>query len=131
MARFYLDENVSGALVAMLLALGYDAVSTAQLNRKGATDVSQLMFAARNGRVLITYDADHFDLLHEAWRTFSREWGVDQRALHPGILALPDPGGLSIVDAARLVAELIQSGEPVENRLLVWKRATGWREIVR
>ena len=75
--------------------------------------------------------ANCFDLLHEAWRSFSRGWGVDQQTRHPGILALPDPGTLSVADAARLIDELLRSEESVENRLLVWKRATGWREVVR
>lgn len=129
MWRLYLDENVSAALIAALLALGFNVVSTAQLGRKGATDVSQLLFAARDGRVLITYDTDHFEIVHEAWRSFALEWGVHQRARHPGILGLPDPGLLKTPDAAALVDELFRSGEEVENRLLVWRRPTGWREI--
>ena len=130
MWRFFLDENVSEALLAALIALGFNAVSTAQLGGKRATDVSQLLFAARDGRVPITYDTDHFEILHEAWRSFAREWGVHQLARHPGILGLPDPGLLAVSDAARIVDELFRSGEAVENRLLVRRRFTGWREIV-
>ena len=125
----YLDENVAEALAPALGALGLDAVTTVGLGRKGATDVSQLTYAARTQRILITHDVGHYEMLHEAWQTWARDWGVADRARHPGILLLPDPGLLPVADAARLVAELLAGVDTVENRLFAWKMATGWREI--
>jgi hypothetical protein len=126
---FYLDENVSERLATGLNALGHDAVTTAELGRKGATDVSQLSFAARERRILITYDTDHFEMLHEAWRSWSHDWGVQDRIRHAGILRLPDPGILPVPDATRVVIDLLKRIEAVENRLFVWLTTSGWQEI--
>lgn len=126
---FYLDENVSERLAAGLNTLGHDAVTTAELGRKGATDVSQLSYAARERRILITYDTDHFEMLYEAWRTLSRDWGVQDRSRHAGILRLPDPGILPIADAARAVIDLLMRIDSVENRLFVWLTTSGWQEF--
>lgn len=125
----YLDENVSGRLGTALESLGHDVVTTAELGRKGASDVSQLSFAARTRRVLITHDTGHFEMLHEAWLSWSREWQVADRVRHPGLLFLPDPGILHIADAARLVNELLATGATLVNRLWAWKPTTGWQEI--
>ena len=125
----YLDENVSEALATSLHAFGYDAITTAGLGRKGASDVSQLSFAAWTRRVLITYDFGHYAMLHEAWQTWAQDWGVSDRVRHPGILILPDPGLLPVADAARVVDELLTDTGTVENRLFQWKVSTGWHAI--
>ena len=129
MADCVLDENVSESLAPALQSLGHDAVTTTGLGRKGATDVSQLSYAARTRRVLITHDARHYAMLHEAWQTWSRDWGVSDRVRHPGILFLPDPGILSIEDAPSLVDDLLSTVESVENHLFAWKRSSGWLEL--
>ncbi len=127
--EFYLDENVAEEMVPALRRLGHDAVSTAQLGNKGATDVQQLLLAGRMGRVLITHNFRHFALLHEAWLAFAAEWGVPAAPRHPGILIIPDAGVVPSADAARAIDQLIASSGSVAGRLLAWKPATGWREV--
>ena len=129
MADCVLDENVSESLAPALQSLGHDAVTTTELGRKGATDVSQLSFAARMRRVLITYDTGHYEMLHEAWRTWSADWSVADRAHHAGILLLPDLGVLPTIEAARVIGELLARACTLGNRLFVWEVASGWHEI--
>lgn len=64
--RFYLDEDVTEKLVGPLVAIGYDAVSTKDVGRKGSKDFDQLLFAAVERRLLITFNAADFRLLHGA-----------------------------------------------------------------
>lgn len=110
----YLDENVSGRLGEMLRTFGHDVFTTDDLGRKGSTDGDQFSFTAHAGRVFVTHDAGDFELLHEAWRRWSHDWGVTEGAVHAGILLLllPDPGIL-----------------PLADRLLALTRRSGWREI--
>ena len=129
MEDLLLDENVSERLAEELRRLGYDVATTAALGRKGATDVSQLSFAARMRRVLITYDTGHYEMLHEAWRMWSVDWSVADRAHHAGILLLPDPGVLPTIEAARVIGELLARACALGNRLFVWEVASGWHEI--
>jgi predicted nuclease of predicted toxin-antitoxin system len=128
-AQFYLDENVSAVLAALLRALGHDVVTTAELGHKGASNVRLLSFAARSRRILISHDTGHFAMLHEAWQTWAEDWGVGASARHPGILLVPDSGVLPVAEAARVAHELVNATTSVENQLLVWTRAKGWREI--
>jgi len=39
---------------------GYDAVTTEEANRKGASDEEQLTFAIAEGRAILTHNARHF-----------------------------------------------------------------------
>jgi hypothetical protein len=124
----YLDENVGEPLAAILRQLGHDADTTSEVGNKGATDVRQPLYAVRERRIVVTHDEGHFRMLHEAWVSFAREWGVGHSAKHPGILIIPTPPRLQFADAARVLVEIIGRPEPVENRLLVWRRAEGWVE---
>jgi len=124
-----LDENVSGRLGDAIRAFGYDVLTTDALGRKGASDVDQLSFAALSRRLLITHDAGHFELLHEAWHRWSRDWGVASEQRHGGILLLPDPGVLAIASAAHAIDELLRAKPALSRRLLVLTRSTVWQEL--
>jgi Domain of unknown function (DUF5615) len=128
-ARFYLDESLTEQLVTLLIALGHDAVSTNALGRKGIRDHQQLLFAANEQRILITFNIADFVLLHEAWRDWSAAWGTSPDvARHAGILAIQqDKRGLSAQQLATVVHDLVEREESLANRLFVWQRATGWR----
>lgn len=76
MIRFHLDENVPSAIAEGLRRRGIDATTTPQAGLLSADDESQLSFAHRQGRVLITSDAD-FLRLH------------DRGASHAGIAYSP------------------------------------------
>ena len=125
-----LDENVSERLAETLRGVGYDVATTAELGRKGATDVSQLSFAARSRRVLVSYNVRHFEMLHEAWRTRSADWNVVGRARHAGILLVPDPGVLSNASTTHVIHQLLSGSAEIENRLFAWDVQLGWQEIV-
>jgi len=53
---FYIDQNCSPALAALLQQLGYRATTAAQQSLSRALDNDQLLFAARQSAVLITRD---------------------------------------------------------------------------
>ncbi len=64
MLRYYLDEHLPQALAEQLRARGLDAVMTAEAGNANQRlpDESQLAFAAREGRVLVTEDQDFTQL---------------------------------------------------------------------
>jgi hypothetical protein len=60
-----MDEHVPSAVTAGLRLRGVDVLTVQEAVMVGATDQDQLAFAARQGRVLFTHDAD-FLRLHAA-----------------------------------------------------------------
>ncbi len=128
---FYLDENFPEVMAALLIALGFEAVSTNSLGRKGARDHNQLLFAAQTERVVVTYNVADFLLLHDAWRDWSAAWGTSPTvARHAGILIFhQDKRGFPVATIAQLIADLVGRSGSLENRCFVWKRVTGWREV--
>lgn len=56
--RLYLDECVEKNVVRGLQSMGIDVESAHTLNRRSDDDLSQLVFAAREERTLLTYDTD-------------------------------------------------------------------------
>lgn len=65
--RFFTDEDIYGAVAAALRRNGFDANSTPESGRLGASDESQLQWASGEDRVLITFNVAHFAGLHAAW----------------------------------------------------------------
>jgi len=128
--RFYLDENLPHRLAARLDELGHDAVSTDQLGNKGTRDHRQLLLAAHVARILVTYNAGDFRLLHDAWRDWSQAWGATAQARHTGILIIQQEHGLTLVLLAQVIADLVARVEGFGNRLFAWNRRQGWHEIV-
>jgi hypothetical protein len=62
--RFFMDEDVYGAVVPALRRAGFDALSTTETGRGGATDESQLDWASAENRVLFTFNVGHFANAH-------------------------------------------------------------------
>ncbi|HTQ40869.1 MAG TPA: DUF5615 family PIN-like protein [Pirellulales bacterium] len=58
MLRFHLDESVSSAVAAGLRRRGIAVTTTSDAGLRHANDEEQLAFALREGRVLVTHDAD-------------------------------------------------------------------------
>jgi predicted nuclease of predicted toxin-antitoxin system len=56
--RFHLDEHISTSIAAGLRRRGVDVTTTAEAELMGADDEAQLAFAASQGRVMVTQDAD-------------------------------------------------------------------------
>lgn len=70
--RFLTDEDVYGSIAGKLRRRGIDAVSTPEAGRLGETDASQLAWAARENRVLLTFNVAHFARLHNESRRLGR-----------------------------------------------------------
>ncbi len=63
--RFYTDEHVAWAVVKGLRGRGIDVLTVTEAGWAGATDTAHLARAQRDGRVVLTHDAD-FLRLHAA-----------------------------------------------------------------
>ncbi len=118
----YGDHNFARPAVEFLRGFGYDVVASREIAYERAFDDEQLIFAARHGRVLLTHNGDDFDLLHDAWRRWSLEWGV-QRS-HAGILVLPQEW--THERKAREIDHFLRSGPALANQLFRWRIGTGW-----
>lgn len=60
--RIYADEHISPRIVLGLRRRGIDVVTTAEAGNLGVSDANQLSYAKRNGRALLTHDADFLRL---------------------------------------------------------------------
>ena len=70
--RFHLDEHVDPDIARALRQYGIDVSTTVEAGLRTAADPDQLAFVQREGRVLVTHDADFLRLAAQ---------GVN----HPGI----------------------------------------------
>ena len=103
--RFLTDEDLYGSVAGKLRRRGIDAVSTPETDRLGETDTSQLAWAAREGRVLLTFNVAHFARLHSEWLRLGRH--------HAGIVvSIHRPIG----DVLRRVAALAAAVDAEEMR---------------
>jgi predicted nuclease of predicted toxin-antitoxin system len=77
MPRFLLDEHVWGGLVEVGHELGADVLLVQTRLAAGADDEAVLAFAASQGRILLTSNAQDFAPLVASWFLAEREhWGV-------------------------------------------------------
>jgi predicted nuclease of predicted toxin-antitoxin system len=60
--RFHLDENVSHAVARALRQFNIDVTTTVDAGLRQANDPTQLAYARREKRVLVTHDADFLRL---------------------------------------------------------------------
>jgi hypothetical protein len=98
--RFHLDENCDTRIAAALRLHGIDLTTSREAGVVGAPDESQLAYAAAQGRVIMTHDAD-FLRLHAVG------------AAHAGIVYCP-PQSRSLGDVIRLLVliwELLEAPE--------------------
>lgn len=79
--RFLLDEDLNPTVAEVARGLGLDAVSVHEVDRRGLSDDEQLLWAAREARVLVTRNRDDFIALTvERFRTGEA---------HAGLLIVP------------------------------------------
>jgi hypothetical protein len=128
--RLYIDEDPPEALSKELRALGHDAVNTRELGYKGRHDPWQLAFAALERRIFVTCNFRDFAMLHEAWLLWSGEWRLAPKTAHSGVVVLPNDGRTLLPMLVQLVQEVANLEQSLENRLLYWRRGSGWNEIV-
>lgn len=126
MVAFYLDEDVSEDLVPFLQQHGHFVTTTASENRKRASDPRQLLYAVARGWVFITYNRDHYELLHDAWLMWSNDWGMQRE--HNGIL-IPQPVPKEqLAHIADAIHDLVRdSNMRLINSLYQWSQDKGWR----
>jgi hypothetical protein len=128
LARLYLDHNVSLRAVPAILADGHDVVSTHDLGAALRPDDAQLLFAAQDGRIVVTLDRHDLTMLHDAWLSWPRAYD----------LALPPHSGILVVDStnadnlARTIVAFLaaSSSEQLANGLFWWHHLDGWRRRV-
>lgn len=65
--RFYLDEDVSVIVAAILRARGFEVITARDTGQLGRSDTEQLTFGASVGHVLITHNRVDFERLHREW----------------------------------------------------------------
>lgn len=65
--RLYLDADVDVKLAASLRRVGYDCVSAREIGNADLDDESQMIFAANEGRVLLTHNIQDFVPIFERW----------------------------------------------------------------
>jgi len=65
--KILIDEDVWTGLAETLRQAGYDAASVSDLERKGLSDEEQLIFAAAEGRAIITHNIQDFAPLAELY----------------------------------------------------------------
>lgn len=104
--RFYLDEDLAPAIAVALRTRGVDAVSAHEVGNVGFGDEAQLVFAARQGRCLVSGNARDF-------RSLSRD-AVEQARPHAGIVLCPPrirgPGVGAVVRALMELAQRYPAG---------------------
>jgi hypothetical protein len=127
--QLYVDEDPHKDLAPRLTDVGHFAVSTLQLGLKGHSDPWQLAFAARERRIFVTCNFKHFEMLHEAWTSWSAEWGIESRVRHSGILVIPNGSEITVDQMIAIVAEILDRESDLNNRLFRWRPSTGWREL--
>jgi predicted nuclease of predicted toxin-antitoxin system len=101
--KFYTDEHVPRAVTEGLRRRGVDVVTVQDAGTQGAEDARHLDFAAREGRVVLTQDAD-FLRLHAA--------GVS----HAGIVYVPQQTPIrEILRSLTILHELLRPEDMVRH----------------
>jgi hypothetical protein len=65
--RFFTDEDIHGSVANALRRAGVDARSTPEAGRLHEADESQLLWAANQGFVVVTFNVGHFVSRHVDW----------------------------------------------------------------
>ncbi|MBI2938804.1 MAG: DUF5615 family PIN-like protein [Chloroflexi bacterium] len=124
MGDLYLDNDVSLRLAPLLRGAGHRVTTTRVLGLSAAPDDAQILTAARNGWILVTYNRRDFTMLHDAWLTWPPAFGLTLPR-RPAIIALdhaPPDAQFSALDA--FLAATPPSACANE---LFWWHGSGWR----
>jgi len=108
----YLDECVNRHLTRLLRARGIDATTAFAAGTLSYDGESQLLFATRLGRIILTHNQRHFQRLHTRF--------VAEGRTHAGIMLIPNgPLALVALRAAMLIAWLDRFAS-AESLLIRW-----------
>ena len=106
-ARFLLDEHVWGGLIEVGRQFDADLVLVQTRLAKGASDEEVLTYAASQGRVLLTSNAQDFAPLAAAWFLGGRD--------HWGIIVVPGQTDRSLLSRALLYLRHFHPGVDLKN----------------
>ena len=79
--RFYLDEDLPPRIASIARQMGVDVMSTTECRRNGQPDEQQLLFAAEQGRTIVTRNYDDFHRLTTEFHLAGKP--------HAGVLLVP------------------------------------------
>jgi len=110
MARItlHLDEHVQVSLAEGLRTRGVDVMTTQEAGNYSLDDIGQLNFAAKEGRVLLSFNKRHFAKIHYVWMEKGRP--------HAGII-LSDQLTVGIIIRRLMRLYFSLSREDMQNRL--------------
>ena len=117
MTRFYLDENVSRDAESFLAQQGHDVLHCVDAGNRGQPDPQHLQAAARDGRILLTFNWRDFRLLHHFW-TALNAWGCLAQP-HSGILT--SLGEIDDILWANLIHAFVSEHLGLNNQMWEWR----------
>jgi predicted nuclease of predicted toxin-antitoxin system len=89
------DENFDPAVALGLRRAGFDAIHIYDVNRQGASDEEQLLFAIQEDRAIVTQDRVDFEALHRTYMLNGWEhcgiiacWPYDTRTMIRELISL-------------------------------------------
>jgi predicted nuclease of predicted toxin-antitoxin system len=107
--KLYFDENVPEAIAAAVRLRGYDVITVKDAERKAASDLDQLRYAALQKRVLFTFNVADFVKLHDEFMTAGRH--------HSGILLSKQlPVGIIVKRLLKLLSHV--RVDEIENNII-------------
>jgi hypothetical protein len=128
--RLYFDNDVSRYLASHLVALDHSVTTALGLGLTAASDDIHLLTATRRQHILVTHNGHDFMLLHRAWLRWPTAFDLAFPP-HSGILVL-DQRPFTAVQEQRDALYALFSQLPstsLENQLLWWHGASGWRQL--
>lgn len=127
MARFYLDENFTLHVVDPLRNLGHTVLTSVDVGASGSWDDEQFFIAVQQKAILVSFNIKDFRLLHAAWRSWSRHWGVERP--HYGVILLQQPQPpRSPESLAQELHEVVTRFE-MQDQAIEWRSQTGWTPV--
>lgn len=114
--KLYLDDDtVNRALISHLRQAGHDVQIPADIGYSGEADAAHSLHAIQDGRVLVSYNYDDFEDLHDLV--------IGSGGSHPGILIIRRDQDrrrhMSPAQIVRALARVDASGTAIANSFIV------------
>ena len=97
------------------------------VGRLKATDDEQLLTATDLDWLLVTHNQDDYELLHRAWHSFARRWGV-VAGDHAGVIVVPQSQVMPYPRTAGEIDSLVRAEPRRWGRIFEFHRKWGWIE---
>lgn len=97
--KLHLNEHLSPRLAQQLRNYGFDVTSSLEANMISKSDPEQLEFCCLEHRAILTFNKDHFSILHAEFMDKNKDhWGI--------ILSTREPIGVLLHRLLRLLNSL-------------------------